>query len=50
MKEQKKTTARDLSKKDMSNMPDDTEFKAMIIKIPTGLKKSMERISETLER
>ena len=37
MKEQDKITARDLSKTNISNMPD-REFKVMIIKIFTGLK------------
>ena len=47
MKEQDHTTARDLSKTDISNMPDG-EFKATIIRILTGLEKRIEDISETL--
>ena len=38
MKEQDKTTARDLSEMEISNMPD-REFKVMLIKILTGLEK-----------
>ena len=49
MKEQDKTTARDLSEMDISNMPD-REFKTMIIKTLTGLGKKMEDISETLNK
>ena len=47
MSEQDKSTARDVSKADISNMPDG-EFKAMIIKILTGLEKKVENISETI--
>ena len=39
MKEQEKATAGDLSKTDISNMPD-REFKEMIIKRLSGLEKS----------
>ena len=38
---------RDLSEIDLRNMPD-RQFKAMIIRILTGLEKSMEDMSETL--
>ena len=38
--------ARDLSETDVSNMPD-REFKAMIIRILTGLEKRVEDINET---
>ena len=41
MKEQDKTTARDLSKVDISNMFD-REFKIIVIRILTGLEKSKE--------
>jgi len=41
MKEQDKATARDLSKTEVSNMPDG-KFKATIIRILTGLEKRME--------
>ena len=37
--------ARDVSRTDISNMPDG-EFKAMIIKIFTGLEKRIENMSE----
>ena len=47
MKEQGKAMARDLSKTDISNMPDG-EFKATIIRIPGGLEKRVEDISESL--
>ena len=47
MKEQGKVTARNLSEIDISNMLD-VEFKAMIIRILTGLEKRVEEISETL--
>ena len=40
MKEQDKAMARDLSKTDMSNVPDG-EFKVMIIRILIGLEKSL---------
>jgi len=46
MKEQGKAMSRDLSETNISNMPDG-EFKAMIIRILTGLEKRMEDISET---
>ena len=42
-----KTTARELSEMDISNMPD-KEFKVMVIKILTILEKKLEDISETL--
>ena len=41
--------ARNLSKIDINNMPD-REFKVRIIKIPTGLEKRVESISETLNK
>ena len=47
IKEQNKATARDLSKIDISYMPDG-EFEAMIIKILTGLEKRVEDISKTI--
>jgi len=47
MKEEDKTTARDLSETDINNMPD-REFKVMVIKILTGFEKRVENISETL--
>ena len=43
------TTARDLSKMYISNMPD-REVKVMIIKILIGLEKRVEDISETLNK
>lgn len=49
MKEQDKTTVSDLSKRDISNMPD-RKFKVMIIMIVTGLEKRVENISETLNK
>ena len=49
MKEQDKITARDLSKMEVSNIPD-REFKLMIIKILTGLEKGVQDISETLDK
>ena len=47
MKEQDKVTTRDLSKRNVSNMPD-REFKGMIIRILTGLEKRGEYMHETL--
>jgi len=47
MKEEAQTTAREQSKMDRSNMPD-RKFKAVLIKILTGLEKKVEDISETL--
>ena len=47
VKRQDKATARDLSKADISNMPDG-EFKATIIRILTGLEKRMEDFREAL--
>ena len=41
MKEQDKATVRDQIKIDVSNMPD-REFKAMILRILTGLEKNWE--------
>lgn len=41
MREQDKTTAREPSETDISNMPDG-EFKVMIIRILTGLEKRHE--------
>ena len=49
MEEKDKITARDLSEMDISNMPD-REFKVMIIKILTGFEKTVEDISETLNK
>ena len=49
MKEQDNITAGDLSKTQISNIPD-TEFKVLIIKILTGLQKRVEDISETLDK
>ena len=49
MKEQDKTTTRDLSKTDISNMPD-REFEGIIIKIFIGLQKRVVDISETLSK
>ena len=46
MNEEDKATARDLSKRDISNMPDG-EFKVMIISIFTGLEKRVEDMRET---
>ena len=48
MKKQGKATATSLREKDVSNIPD-KEFKVMIIKIPTGLEKRVEDMSETLK-
>ena len=48
MKEKNKATAKDLSKRDVSNMADG-EFKAIIIRILTGLEKRVEDISETFK-
>lgn len=48
MKEQDKITGRDLSKTDVSNMPE-RAFKVIVIKILTGLQKRVEVISETLK-
>ena len=48
-KEQDKITVKDLSEMDISNMPD-REFKVMIIKILTGFEKTVEDISETLNK
>ena len=47
MKELDRATARDLSKTDVSNMPE-REFKATITRIHTGLEKRMEDMNETL--
>jgi len=47
MKEQDKATERDLSRKDIGNMPD-REFKVMIIRIFTGLEKRVEDLRENL--
>ena len=47
MKEQDNTTARDLSKSHISNMPDG-EFKATIIRILPGLEETIEDITEIL--
>ena len=44
-KEQEKVKARDLTKTDVSNMPD-TEYKTTIIRILFGLKKSIEDTRE----
>ena len=47
MKKQDKAIAWDLSETDMGNMLD-TEFKAMILRILSRLKKRLEDISETI--
>jgi len=47
MKEQGKAIAGDLSKTNISNIPA-REFKAMIIRILTGLEKRVDSISETI--
>ena len=47
MQEKHKATARDVSKIDVSNMPDG-EFKATIIRILTGLEKRIEDIRDAL--
>lgn len=49
MKEQNKAMGRDLSKTDVSNMPD-VEFKVMIIRVLTGLEKRGEDVNETQYR
>ena len=49
MKEQDKAMARDLSKTNISNMPDG-EFKANIIRILTRLEKRIKEIIETFTR
>lgn len=49
MEEQDQTIARDLSKTNTSNMAA-REFKVMIVKILSGLEKSVENISETLHK
>ena len=46
-KKKENVTTRDLIETDISNMPDG-EFKATIIRILSGLEKSMEDIRETL--
>ena len=48
MKEQNKTTARELNETVISSMPD-REFKVMVIKILTGLKR-VKYMNETLNR
>lgn len=48
-KEQDKTTASDLSERDVSKMSD-REFKVMIVQILTRLKKKGENLSETLNK
>jgi len=45
IKEENKATTRDLSKTDISNIPD-KEFKVMILRILTGLEKRVEDISK----
>ena len=47
MKEQDKAKGRDLNEIDRSNMPDG-EFKAMILRILTGVEKRIEDINESL--
>ena len=47
MKEQNKAKARDLSKMDISNIPDG-EFKETTLRMLTGLEKRIEDIRETL--
>lgn len=49
MKEQDKITAKDLSKMEISNMPD-REFKVLIIKILTRLEKRVEDNSEAFNK
>ena len=49
MKEQNKTTARELNETVISSMPD-REFKVMVIKILTGLEKRVKDMSENLNR
>lgn len=49
MKAHDKITAEDLSKTEISSMPD-REFKVMIIKVFTGPQKRVEGISETLDK
>ena len=49
MKEQDKTTARELNEMEINNMPD-REFKVMVIKIFSGLEKRAEDLSETLNK
>jgi len=49
MKEQDKATTKDLNETDISNIPDSI-FKAMIIRILTGLEKRVEDMTETLNR
>ena len=49
MREQNKTTARDLNETDISNILD-REFKVIIINIFTGLEKRVEGISEILNK
>ena len=49
MIEQDKITARDLNETEISNIPD-KEFKTTFIKILTGLKKTVEDLSETLHK
>jgi len=49
MKEQDKITARDLSKTEISNVPN-REFQVMVIKILPGLEKTVEDLIETLNK
>ena len=49
IKEWDKATARYISKEEISNIPD-REFKVMVIKILTELKKRIEDISETFNK
>ena len=49
MTKQDKITPRDLSKRNIDNMPD-REFKVMAIKILNGFEKRAEDFSETLNR
>ena len=49
MREQDKIIAKDLNKMEISNMPD-REFQVMVIKILTGLEKTVEDLSETLNK
>ena len=48
MKEQDKTTGKDLSKMEIRYMPD-REFKIIIIKILTSFEKKVKNISENLK-
>lgn len=49
MKEQEKSSEKELNETKLSNMPD-KEFKIRIVRILTGLKKRMEELSETFNK